>query len=154
MVNDREKALGRALGQQDLELITFGVLARASKVTGEGVVRARQSFEDISMAMEQQFERFDVILSPVTSSLTPALGELSLNQPYETYAQKAMGSAGFTVLANVSGQPAISLPLGMSDSGMPVGMMFTARLGGEDVLLRLASQLEQDRPWAARRAPV
>ncbi|WEL57753.1 amidase family protein [Pseudomonas kermanshahensis] len=154
MVNDREKALGRVLGPQDLELITFGVLERASKVTGEGVVRARQSFEEISMAMERQFERFDVILSPVTSSLTPALGELSLNQPYESYAQKAMGSAGFTVLANVSGQPAISLPLGMSDSGLPVGMMFTARLGGEDVLLRLASQLEQDRPWAARRAPV
>ena len=65
-----------------------------------------------------------------------------------------MGSAAFTVLANVSGQPAISLPLGMSDSGLPVGMMFTARLGGEDVLLRLASQLEQDRPWAARRAAI
>lgn len=154
MVKDREKALGRSLGPQDLELITFGVLERAGKVTGEGVVRARQSFEDISMAMEQQFERFDVLLSPVTSSLTPALGELSLNQPYESYAQKAMGSAGFTVLANVSGQPAISLPLGMSDSGLPVGMMFTARLGGEDLLLRLAAQLEQDRPWLARRAPV
>ncbi|MFJ4396855.1 amidase [Pseudomonas sp. NPDC089396] len=154
MVNDREKALGRALGPQDLELITFGVLERAGKVSGEGVVRARQSFEDISMAMEQQFERFDVLLSPVTSSLTPALGELSLNQPYESYAQKAMGSAGFTVLANVSGQPAISLPLGMSDDGLPIGMMFTARLGGEDLLIRLAAQLEQDRPWAARRAPV
>ncbi|MGO3986607.1 amidase family protein [Pseudomonas sp. SAS7] len=153
-VNDREKALGRALGPQDLESITFGVLERAAKATGEGVVRARHAFEDISMAMEQQFERFDVILSPVTASLTPALGELSLNQPYESYARKAMGSAAFTVLANVSGQPAISLPLGMSDSGLPVGMMFTARLGGEDVLLRLASQLEQDRPWAARRAAI
>ena len=153
-VKDREKALGRALGPQDLEIITFGVLERASKATGEGVVRARQAFEDISMVMEQQFERFDVILSPVTASLTPALGELSLNQPYESYARKAMGSAAFTVLANVSGQPAITLPLGMSDNGLPVGMMFTARLGAEDVLLRLASQLEQDRPWVARRAVI
>ncbi|MNE70517.1 6-aminohexanoate-cyclic-dimer hydrolase [compost metagenome] len=102
--------------------------------------------------MEQPFERFDVILSPVTANLTPQLGQLSLDQPWDSYAQRAMGSAGFTVLANVSGQPAISLPLGQSDSGLPVGMLFTARLGGEDVLLRLASQLEQAQPWAARRA--
>ncbi|MOA68727.1 6-aminohexanoate-cyclic-dimer hydrolase [compost metagenome] len=58
------------------------------------------------------------------------------------------------MLANVSGQPAISLPLGMSDNGLPVGMMFTAPLGGEDVLLRLASQLEQASPWAGKRAMV
>ena len=154
MVNDREKALGRALGPEDLELITYGVLERAGKVTGEGIIRARLSFEGISMVMERQFEHVDVILSPVTSTLTPVLGELSLSQPFESYAHKAVGSAGFSVLANVSGQPAISLPLGMSDSGLPVGMMFTAALGGEDVLLRLASQLEQNRPWAARRAPV
>ncbi|MGH8464902.1 MAG: amidase, partial [Pseudomonas sp.] len=154
MVNDREKALGRTLGPQDLELITYGVLERAGKVMGEGIVRARLTFENISLAMEQQFESVDVILSPVTSTLTPTLGELSLSQPFESYAQKAMGSAGFTVLANVSGQPAISLPLGMSENGLPVGMMFTAPLGGEDVLLRLAAQLEQDRPWVARRAVV
>ena len=104
--------------------------------------------------MEQHFERYDVILSPVTGSLTPKLGLLSLDQPWDSYVHHAMGSAGFTVIANVSGQPAISLPLGQSDSGLPVGMMFTARLGGEDVLLRLASQLEQAHPWAARRASL
>ena len=63
-----------------------------------------------------------------------------------------MDSAAFTVLAKVSGQPAISLPLGWSDGGQPVGMMFTARLGAEDLLLRLAGQLEQARPWVAKRA--
>ncbi|MNT40359.1 6-aminohexanoate-cyclic-dimer hydrolase [compost metagenome] len=65
-----------------------------------------------------------------------------------------MGSAGFTALANVSGQPAISLPLGWSEEGLPVGMMFTARLGGEDGLLRLARQMEQAQPWAGKRALV
>lgn len=135
MVHEREQVLGRVA---DLENITREVLARASKVTGEGLFRSRHSFETISAAMEQQFDRFDVILSPVTANLTPALGERSLDQPWESYAHRAMGSAAFTVLANVSGQPAISLPLGMSDNGLPVGMMFTARIGGEDVLLRLA----------------
>ncbi|NBA96079.1 amidase [Pseudomonas sp. R5(2019)] len=154
MVHEREQAFGRVATADDLENITREVLTRASKVTGEGLFRSRHSFETISAAMEQQFERFDVILSPVTANLTPALGELSLDQPWESYAHRAMGSAAFTVLANVSGQPAISLPLGMSDNGLPVGMMFTARIGGEDVLLRLAAQLEKVKPWAGRRALV
>lgn len=152
LVHDREQVLGRALQPDELENITKVVLSRAEKVTGEALFRARQSFETISASMEQQFERFDVILSPVTANLTPELGMLALDQPWESYAQRAAASAGFTVLANVSGQPAISLPLGMSDSGLPIGMMFTARIGAEDVLLRLAGQLEQTRPWAGRRA--
>lgn len=154
-VHDREQALGRDLVPADeLEIVTQTILDRAQKVTGEGLFRARQAFESIGAAMERQFERFDVILSPVTATLTPELGMLSLNQSWDDYAQKAMGSAGFTVLANVSGQPAISLPLGWSDDGLPVGMMFTARTAGEDVLLRLAAQLEQVQPWAGKRAQL
>jgi amidase len=154
LIHDREQALGRAATAQDLEKITMVNLERSKGTTGEDLYRARQSFESIGATMEQHFERYDVILSPVTGSLTPKLGLLSLDQPWESYAHQAMGSAGFTVLANVSGQPAISLPLGQSDDGLPVGMMFTARLGGEDVLLRLASQLEQAHPWAVRRAKL
>lgn len=152
LVHDREQALGRAATAEDLEQITQVVLERAKGTSGEALYRARQSFESIGAMMEKHFERFDLILSPVTASLTPELGVLSLDQGWDSYAHKAMGSAGFTVLANVSGQPAISLPLGMSDNGLPVGMMFTARLGGEDGLLRIASQLEQTMPWSGRRA--
>jgi len=154
LVHEREQALGRAATARDLEQITQVVLERAKGTNGVSMYQARQSFERIGATMERPFERFDVILSPVTANLTPALGQLTLDQHWDTYAQRAMGSAGFTVLANVSGQPAISLPLGQSDNGLPVGMLFTARLGAEDVLLRLASQLEQAQPWAARRAVV
>ncbi|HWD33423.1 MAG TPA: amidase family protein [Pseudomonas sp.] len=154
LVKDREQALGRAATAEDLEKITQVVLERARGTTGEGLYRARQSFESIGALMESQFERFDLILSPVTANLTPRIGLLSLDQAWDSYAQHAMGSAGFTVLANVSGQPAISLPLGWSPEGLPVGMMFTARLGGEDVLLRLARQLEQVQPWAGKRAAI
>ena len=153
-VHEREQELGRAATVQDLEQITMINLDRSKGTSGLDLFRARQSFESIGATMERHFERYDVILSPVTGSLTPKLGLLSLDQPWDSYAHHAMGSAGFTVLANVSGQPAISLPLGQSDDGLPVGMMFTARLGAEDVLLRLASQLEQAHPWASRRARV
>ena len=148
MVRDREQVLGRSATADDYERITQVVLGNAQKVTGEGLYRARQSFEGIGGYMEDQFQAFDVILSPVTANVTPDLGLLSLDQPWDSYAHNAMGSAAFTVLANVSGQPALSLPVGMSDSGLPIGMMFTAPLGGEDVLLRLGAQIEQDRPFA------
>ncbi|MNN58833.1 6-aminohexanoate-cyclic-dimer hydrolase [compost metagenome] len=130
------------------------MIERAQGVSGEALFRARQSFEAVSLAMEAQFERFDVILSPVTATLTPELGKLRLSQPWEDYASAATGSAAFTVVANVSGQPAMSLPSGWSESGLPVGMMFTARLGGEGLLYRLAGQLERERPWQGRRAAV
>ena len=148
MVHDREQVLGRSATADDYERITQVVLGNAQKVTGEGLYRARQSFESIGGYMEEQFQKYDVILSPVTANITPDLGLLSLNQPWDSYAHNAMGSAAFTVLANVSGQPALSLPVGMSDNGLPIGMMFTAPLGGEDVLLRLGAQIEQDRPFA------
>lgn len=148
LVHDREQTLGRSATPQDLERITQVVLGNAQKVTGEGLYRARQAFETIGAYMEDQFQTYDLILSPVTANVTPELGLLSLNQPWDSYAHNAMGSASFTVLANVSGQPALSLPVGMSDNGMPIGMMFTAPLGGEDVLLRMGAQLEQQRPWA------
>ena len=147
-IHDREKAMGRTATPDDFERITRVVLGNAGKVTGEDLYRARQSFESIGGYMEQQFDSVDVILSPVTVNVTPELGLLSLDQDWESYAHNAMGSAGFTVLANVSGQPAISLPVGMSDTGLPIGMMLTGPMGGEDVLLHLGTQLEQDRPWA------
>ncbi|MCM2331685.1 amidase [Geopseudomonas sagittaria] len=153
-IRDREQLLGRSAGEGDLEQVTRKVLERAQGVTGEGLYRARQSFEAVSLAMEALFERFDVILSPVTATLTPELGKLRLSQPWDDYASAATGSAAFTVVANVSGQPAMSVPSGWSTSGLPVGMMYTARLGGEGLLLRLAGQLERERPWQGRRAAV
>ena len=153
-VRDREQELGRTLLADELETVTQHVLRRASDVTGEGLYRARQGFESVTMTMESLFARYDVILSPVTATLTPLLGALSLDQPYESYGRAAMGSAAFTIPANVGGQPSMSVPLGWSNEGLPIGMMFTARIGAEGLLFRLAAQLERERPWAAKRAPL
>jgi amidase len=63
-------------------------------------------------------------------------------------------AAPYTMIANVTGQPSMSLPLHWSADGLPMGLLFTARSGDEATLFRLAAQLEQALPWAARRAPL
>jgi amidase len=60
----------------------------------------------------------------------------------------------FTALQNATGQPAISLPLSWSKSGLPIGVQFVGRFGEEHVLLALAAQIEEARPWSKRRPPV
>ena len=59
----------------------------------------------------------------------------------------------FTPLFNVTGQPAMSVPLHWNDAGLPIGMQFVARLGDDATLIRLAGQLERARPWFERRPP-
>jgi amidase len=65
-----------------------------------------------------------------------------------------MDSIPFTPVANITGQPAISLPLHWNEDGLPIGMHFLAPYGREDLLLRVASQLEAARPWHDRHPPV
>jgi amidase len=154
IVHDREQQLGRALATDELEQVTQHVLRTGSNVSGEALYRARQGFESVTMAMESKLGKYDVILSPVTATVTPLLGALTLDQPYEAYARAAMGSAAFTIPANVGGQPSMSVPLGSSETGLPIGMLFTARIGAEGLLFRLAAQLERERPWAQRRAQL
>ena len=153
-VRDRETVLGRALQDDELEPVSRYIANNATSATAESLYRARRSFELIGSQMEHLFDDYDVLLSPVTSQLTPTLGGASLSNDYEQYIQGIIGSIGYTVLANVSGQPSMSVPLGTSRSGLPIGMMFTAALCREDLLFQLAGQLELASPWADRRAPL
>ena len=66
----------------------------------------------------------------------------------------AVHYAAFTAGFNATGQPAISLPLHWSDDGLPIGVQLVADMGREDLLLRVAAQLEQAQPWAQRRPPL
>jgi amidase/6-aminohexanoate-cyclic-dimer hydrolase len=62
--------------------------------------------------------------------------------------------ASVSPISSASGQPAMSVPLAWNAAGLPLGMMFAARLGNEAMLLRLAARLEQERPWKDKRPPV
>ncbi len=94
------------------------------------------------------FERYDVTLTPTVATATPKIGHLDPTQDYETIIDRLLDWVAFTPVENAAGTPAISLPLATSSTGLPQGMMFGAGFGHEAVLLELAYELEQARPWA------
>ena len=99
-------------------------------------------------------EGYDVLLTPTMAEPPAKLGEMVADpaDPGPAIA-RTMPFAAYTAPFNVTGQPAMSVPLFMSD-GLPIGTQFAAAAGREDLLLRLASQLEQERPWDTVVPPI
>ena len=150
-IRDRERVLGRAATAEDLEPITWQSYQSAQKYTAEQIYRARATADQGGRILDEFLSRYDVILSPVTAAPPPLIGALSLDQPYESYAQNAIAASCFTAMFNLSGLPAMSVPLYMTEQNLPIGSMFAGRFGDEVTLLRLATQLEQIAPWFDRR---
>lgn len=91
---------------------------------------------------------YDVLLTPVLAHTTPELGYLSPNVPFDTLFERLTNYASFTPVNNASGSPAISLPMGMSPQGLPIGVQLSAAHGDERTLLELAYALEAEKGWA------
>jgi amidase len=94
---------------------------------------------------------FDVLVSPVLNGSPPPLGWLTDPEQGMT---RVLLMMQYTAQFNITGQPAVSLPLHWTASGLPMGVQFTAAFGREDLLIRLAAQLEQAKPWAGRHPQV
>jgi len=93
------------------------------------------------------FRTYDVVLTPTVADETPRIGYLAPTD-YQQVIDRLVDWVAFTPMQNVTGEPAISLPLAQSADGMPAGMMLSADLGQEALLLELAYELEEARPWA------
>ena len=98
-------------------------------------------------AYAQAFRRHDLLLSPTVSHTTPPLGHLSPTVPFDVLFERLRDYAGFTPINNASGGPALSLPLGATSTGLPIGVHFSAAHGDERTLLELAYELEEARPF-------
>ena len=96
---------------------------------------------------EKLFHKYDVLMSPVLSHKTPKIGYFSPKLSYEEVSKRAVDFASYTGLNNVTGAPAISLPLGVDSDGMPLGVHFSAPYGFDKRLIELAYELEQAKPW-------
>jgi len=152
VLDTRATALGRALTESDVERITWERVQEARAYSAADYARAIHTVHRTGRAVARFLETYDVILTPTMAQPPQPLGVLSLSNPdMGAFTRAANASVGFTALFNTSGHPAMSVPLAMSKSGLPLGVQFAARFGDEATLLRLASQLEAAAPWKDRR---
>lgn len=148
----RIEAMGREPEPHELEALTWAALKGGRKVTGEQTMWGWQTLRLLNRQVLETFEEFDVYLSPVMGTPPPEVGFIDPVNLEPREVNKRQGKVfPFTPPFNFSGQPSLSLPLHMSASGLPIGMMFTGRYGDEATLFRLAGQLEKEMPWADRK---
>jgi amidase len=97
---------------------------------------------------------YDLLVTPTLGEPPPRLGEMRAPDDNPLGTERALGLIPFTWPFNVTGQPALSLPLHWNEAGLPIGVQLVGAYGREDLLLRVAAQLEQAKPWAHRRPPI
>ncbi|MBN8869539.1 MAG: amidase [Solirubrobacterales bacterium] len=148
--------LGRPLTQDDVEPLTWALIEKGRTEGGAAYLSAIAQHQLIARLIAGVMidGQFDLIMTPTLGAVPPKLGHFDQNGPDPMDAMlKARELATFTGIFNATGQPAISLPLEMSEEGLPIGIQFVAPMWGEDVLIRLAGELERAHPWIERRAP-
>ena len=144
--------LGREIGPDDVEPLTWAMAEEGRRRHSGQYLAAVSQHQAIGRMLGIWFDAgHDLLLTPTMGELPPPLGSFATDSddPLNTI-HRGEATAAFTALINATGQPAISLPLQTSDEGLPIGVQLIAPLGREDVLLRVASQLEEAHPWADR----
>ncbi|MEM7766418.1 MAG: amidase [Pseudomonadota bacterium] len=153
----REAALGRTLGESDLEPITRQIASLGNAVPMVELASANRAFQEAAIQYERWMHagHFDIALMPALSRAPDPLGRLSLSpSDPEDYNTAVTTFAPHCAVYNQIGCPAMSVPLHWTEAGLPIGMMFGARMGEERLLYQLAGQIERAFPWADRKPNV
>ncbi|HMT04949.1 MAG TPA: amidase family protein [Solirubrobacterales bacterium] len=148
--------IGRPLTVDDVEPLTWSLIEKGRTEGGAAYLAAIAQHQLIGrlIAGIQEAGQFDLLMTPTLATLPPKLGHFDQHgaDPMDAML-KAREIATFTGIFNATGQPAISLPLEMSEEGLPIGIQFVAPMWREDLLIQLAGELEKAHPWINRRAP-
>jgi amidase len=158
---DFGRKVGRDVTVDDVEILTWALAEMGQTVTGGqllgAITDAMQANRKAAVwwADEPDGDGFDLLLTPTLGEPPVPHGtfDSTPEEPLSGFFRSA-GFVPFTAQFNVSGQPAISLPLHWNSDGLPIGIQLVAAFGREDVLLRIAAQLERAQPWVDRRPPV
>ena len=155
-LEDFGRLTGAPLGRDDVEPLTWALNEAGVTITAPQYLEAVRLLQVTGREIGEWWaEGFDLLLTPTLGEPPPPLGTFASppDEPLLGF-MRAAEFVPFTAQFNVSGQPAISLPLSWNDDGLPVGSQLVAAYGGEDLLLRVAAQLETARPWIDRRPSI
>jgi len=147
VVRSGRRMLGPSFDRSRLDNLTLGL----DRAAARNLYRLPLTIRRLSASRritERLSGNYDVLLTPTVAEVTPRLGHLDPTADYEQIMDRLIEWAAFSPFQNATGDPSISLPLGESGDGLPVGMMFSTVWGGEARLLELAYELEEARPWA------
>jgi amidase/6-aminohexanoate-cyclic-dimer hydrolase len=147
-IDDRAKITGIAPSPEILEKVTLMFYGIGKKTDGMSVARAHTVFQQAAYDLAVFMQNYDIILSPTVAAPPPKTGILGLSpEDIQKWSMQIGQFTPFASVFNMTGQPSMSLPLGMSASGLPIGVMMSGRYGAEATLLRLAGQVEKAAPW-------
>ena len=148
--------VGRQPEHDELEPQTRVLWEEGKRVSAADYLLAVGTAQRYARRVSALLTELDVWLTPTLSTPPLALGEMTSTDadPMRAYAVAGQAVRYAGIVANVTGNPAMSVPLWWNTDGLPIGVSFLGRFGDEATLFRLASQLEEARPWASRRPPV
>jgi amidase len=157
-LEDYARRSGRSIGPHTLEPVTLAVYEHARRMTPARFLEAMAMLNTVRRKLGRYFAKYDAWLSPATARPAEPWGNYNLGRTDVTMDEVAAKilapTCQFTLPHNITGTPAISLPLAMTSAGLPIGIQIGVRPAQEHVLLQLAATLEAARPWAARVPPL
>jgi len=146
---------GRMAREDEVEHITWLTAKMGEKIGAADYVRATQTAHRLGRQMAVFHSDWDVLLTPGLASPAVKLGWLDMMMDdVDEYWQRVFRFSPFTVWFNLTGQPAMMLPLGQSDGGLPLAVQLVAPFGDEATLFRLGAQLEATNPWIGRKPGI
>lgn len=149
--------MGREVSEAYLEPVMLSFCEYSKSLTAADMFMTQFVLNKFCRTFGKFFERYDLLLTPTLTKLPEPIGKYSKMRKdldYTAFMRLCDGYRIHPPAANITGQPAISLPLGESKSCLPIGVQFMARFGEESTLIRLASALEKQMPWHDRIPPV
>lgn len=151
MLENEGARRGKPVGEDEVETLTWLLYQMGLQVTGVQIAVAIQAMQALSRKLAAFFEDYDVLLLSTLGKPPAPVGTINANAAdLSDYGERLFAFTPNTQPFNVGGQPAMTVPLSWSDEGLPIGVQFVTRGGGEALLLRLGAQLEAAQPWFDR----